>query len=51
MSCWGTDDLTVYILKGMKFNILLHLKYASAYENVIFFIGEKSNPFQELHML
>jgi hypothetical protein len=40
----GTDGLAVYVLKGTKFNFLLHLKYPRACKIVIFFYWEKITP-------
>jgi hypothetical protein len=44
VSSQGTDGLTVYVLKGRKFNFLLHLKYPWACETVIFFYWVKIQP-------
>jgi hypothetical protein len=43
--------LCIYILKGKNFNFLFCLKYPWAYETVIFFYWEKSNPSEDAYVI
>jgi hypothetical protein len=44
VSSRGTDGMTLYVLKGTKFNFLLHLKYPQACEIVILLLVETPTP-------
>jgi hypothetical protein len=44
LSCWGTSGLTVYILEGTTFHLLLHIKYPWAYEIYFLIIGKNPIP-------